>query len=90
MNPYLLRRLAETAASILILIPCVLLLAWESLLPNIMFFWFVLLVCSGIFLTALVRSERQQGKMTWKHLFYRCGGFFVMFVFILYKFAALL
>lgn len=90
MNPYLLRRLAETAASILILIPCVLLLAWESLVPNVTFFWFVLLICTGIFLAALVHSERQRGQMTWKRLFYRCGGFFVMFAFILYKFAALL
>lgn len=90
MNPHLLRRLAETTASILILIPCVLLLAWESLLPNIMFFWFVLLVCSGIFLTALVYSERQREQITWKRLFCRCGGFFVMFSFILYKFIVLL
>lgn len=89
MNAYLARKLAEAAASLLILIPCVLLLAWETLLPNITFLWFVLLVCTGVFLTALVQSERRQKQTTWKRLLSRCGGFFVMFVFILYKFISL-
>ena len=34
MNAYVARKLAEFAASILILVPCVLLLAWETALPN--------------------------------------------------------
>ena len=33
MNAYVARKLAEFAASILILVPCVLLLAWETALP---------------------------------------------------------
>lgn len=90
MNAYMLRKLAEAAASLLILIPCVLLLAWETLLPNVVFLWFVLLVCSGTFLAALVQSERRRSQLTWKRLLSRCGGFFVMFVFIAYKFVTLL
>lgn len=43
MKPYIARKLVEFAASLLILIPCVLLLAWESQLPNVIFFWFVLM-----------------------------------------------
>ena len=54
MKPYIARKLVEFAASLLILIPCVLLLAWESQLPNVIFFWFVLMICSGTFLFAMI------------------------------------
>lgn len=54
MNAYVARKLAEFAASILILVPCVLLLAWETALPNATFLWAVLLACSGVFLAALM------------------------------------
>lgn len=90
MNTYMLRKLAEVVASLLILIPCVLLLAWEPFLPNIVLLWFVLLVCSGTFLAALVQSTRRQSQLTWKYLLSRCGGFFLMFLFIAYKFVTLL
>ena len=56
MKPYIARKLVEFAASLLILIPCVLLLAWESQLPNVIFFWFVLMICSGTFLFAMILS----------------------------------
>ena len=58
MNAYVARKLAEFAASILILVPCVLLLAWETALPNAAFLWAVLLACSGVFLAALIHAER--------------------------------
>ena len=35
MKPYIARKLVEFAASLLILIPCVLLLAWESHNPEV-------------------------------------------------------
>ena len=54
VNAYVARKLAEFAASILILVPCVLLLAWETALPNATFLWAVLLACSGVFLAAVV------------------------------------
>lgn len=90
MNPYTTRKIVEFAASLMILIPCVLLLAWESLLPNVTFLWFILLVCSGTFLAALFHAERRKGAVTWKRLLSRCGGFFMMFFFILYQIVSLL
>ena len=79
MKPYIARKLVEFAASLLILIPCVLLLAWESQLPNVIFFWFVLMC-----------GERRRGNITLKRLIGRCGGFFMMFLFVFYQTAILL
>ena len=85
MNAYVARKLAEFTASLMILIPCVLLLAWEAALPNAALFWTVLLVCSGVFLAALLHSERSREQASWKRVLSRCGGFAIMFLFILYK-----
>ena len=85
MNPYVARKLAEFAASLLILIPCVLLLAWGPALPNAGALWSILLVCSGTFLAALLCAERRRGALTLRRLIGRCGGFCIMFLFILYQ-----
>ena len=85
MNAYVARKLAEFAASILILVPCVLLLAWETALPNATFLWAVLLACSGVFL-----ADRCQEQRSWRRVVSRCGGFVIMFLFILYKVITLL
>ena len=85
MNAYVARKLAEFAASILILVPCVLLLAWETALPNATFLWAVLLACSGVFLAALIHADRCQEQRSWRRVVSRCGGFVIMFLFILYK-----
>ena len=90
MKPYIARKLVEFAASLLILIPCVLLLAWESQLPHVIFFWFVLMICSGTFLFAMICGERRRGNITLKRLIGRCGGFFMMFLFVFYQTAILL
>lgn len=66
MNAYVARKLAEFAASILILVPCVLLLAWETALPNATFLWAVLLACSGVFLAALIHADRCQEQRSWR------------------------
>lgn len=73
MNAYVARKLAEFAASILILVPCVLLLA-----------------CSGVFLAALIHADRCQEQRSWRRVVSRCGGFVIMFLFILYKVITLL
>lgn len=85
MNPYAARKLAEFAASLLILIPCVLLLAWGPALPNVRALWSILLVCSGTFLAALLRAEQRRGPLTIRCLISKCGGFIMMFLFILYE-----
>ena len=85
MHPYVARKLAEFAASLLILIPCVLLLAWGPALPHVGALWSILLVCSGTFLAALLQAERRQGALTLRRLLGRCGGFCMMFLFILYE-----
>lgn len=85
MKPCTVRKLAELTASLMILIPAVLLLAWEAALPNRLFFWCVLLTCCGVFLAALFRSERERGAAGWRALFSRCGGFCMMFLFLLYQ-----
>lgn len=90
MRPYTVRKLAELAASLLILVPSVLLLAWEPAIPNSLFFWVVLLSCCGVFLAALLRSERERGAASWRELFGRCGGFCIMFFFLLYQTASAL
>ena len=90
MNAYVARKLAEFAASILILVPCVLLLAWETALPNATFLWAVLLACRGVFLAALMLADRCQEQRSWRRVVSRCGGFVIMFLFILYKVITLL
>ena len=90
MNAYVARKLAEFAASILILVPCVLLLAWETALPNATFLWAVLLACSGVFLAALIHADRCQEQRSWRRVVSRCGGFVIMFLFNLYKVITLL
>ena len=80
MNAYVARKLAEFAASILILVPCVLLLAWETALPN----------ASGVFRAALIHADRCQEQRSWRRVVSRCGGFVIMFLFILYKVITLL
>ena len=91
MNAYVARKLAEFAASILILVPCVLLLAWEtcSAQCNISY-GRVLLACSGVFLAALIHADRCQEQRSWRRVVSRCGGFVIMFLFILYKVITLL
>ena len=78
MNAYVARKLAEFAASILILV------------PNATFLWAVLLACSGVFLAALIHADRCQEQRSWRRVVSRCGGFVIMFLFILYKVITLL
>ena len=85
MKAYTARKLVEFTASLLILIPSVLLLAWDAEIPNQLLYWVILQLCCGMFLAALVRSERERGATTWRSLLGRCGGFCVMFLFLLYQ-----
>lgn len=87
MKQYYLRKFALFIASLLILIPCVLLMAWEDSLSNLPFLWFVLSVCSAVFTFALYRGEKSRCEtMTVKLFISKCGGFCIMLCFIVYKF----
>lgn len=83
MRPYTIRKAAELAASLLILVPSVLLLAWEDQIPHSAFFWIVLLGCCAMVLAALIHAERTRGAPTWRGLLGRCGGFCMMLLFLL-------
>ena len=83
------RKLVEFIASLMILIPCVLLLAWEPSLPGASFYWAILLVCSGTFLAALFVAEHRAEELTLWRFINKCGGFCLMFFFILYKTATM-
>lgn len=85
MNPYA-RKILEFVGSLMILIPCVLLMAWEESLPYLAWWWFVLLVGNGMFLYSLHRRECKEGDMKLKQFIFKYGGYCVMFGFILYKF----
>lgn len=85
MNPFVGRKLAELAATLLILIPSALLLAWESSLPGAKYLWAVMMCCTGVFLYALYTAERRKGEMTFRKFIGSCGGFCLMFLFLLYK-----
>lgn len=84
MNPYL-QKLLEFLSSLMILIPCVLLLAWEDTIPYLGFFWSVLLFSNGILLYALYTRECKQSCLTLKRFWGNYGGFCIMFFFVLYK-----
>lgn len=90
MNSYMARKLAIFLGSLMILIPCVLLLAWESRIPNVIVYWGILTLCSGMLLAAIYAYERRHGMDSFRKFIGKCGGFCIMFVFILYRFAELL
>lgn len=89
MNPHVAKKLAEVTASLLILIPCVLLLAWEAAIPNVLFYWFVLTLSSGTILAGLFLGEWRRGQVSIKQFVSKCGGFCIMFLFVLYHFVTL-
>lgn len=89
MKSYYLRKFALLAASLLILIPCVLLMAWEERLSNPPLLWFTLFVCSAVFTFALYKGEKYRCEtMTVKLFISKCGGFCIMLCFVAYKLIA--
>lgn len=90
MNAFAVRKLVEFVASLLILIPAVLLLAWEPAITNIGLYWAILTICSGTFLVALFLGERRKGALSIRNFISKCGGFCLMFLFVLYQCFSLL
>ncbi len=89
MKQYYARKAALLLASLLILIPCVLLLAWEDKLPYPPFLWFILSACASVFTLALYRGERSRREtLSVKRFISKYGGFCVMLCFVVYKFIA--
>ncbi|MBR3640688.1 MAG: hypothetical protein IKN53_01500 [Oscillibacter sp.] len=90
MKAFTRRKLAELLGSLMILVPCVLLMAWEENIPNVAVFWVILLVASGMFAAAMVSEEMRLYGTPLKRALMKCGGFLVMFGFILYKVGTLI
>lgn len=85
-QPMTVRTLAELLASLLLLIPAALLLAWqEALGGTAQYLWLILLVCSLMFLAALCVSEKRRGSFRFKSFLSKRGGFLIMCVFIAYE-----
>ncbi len=79
------KKLAEFCAALMVMIPCVLLLAWGSVIADVWVYWMILTLTSGIFLAALFLNEQRNG-VTWQKFILKQGGFCIMFAFILYQF----
>lgn len=90
MKAFTRRKIAEFVGSLLILVPCVLLLAWEERIPNVLMFWAILLFTSGMFAAAMVSEEMRLYGTPLKRALSKCGGFLIMFGFILYKVGSLI
>lgn len=83
-----LGKLYDIVASLMILIPCVLLLAWESSIPYARTLWGVLAFCTGLYIMALAYNRVRAEAFSLRQFLFKNGGFLLMFGIILYKAAA--
>lgn len=90
MKTYIARKVVQVLASFMILIPGVLLLAWESKIPNVLMYWLILLICAVIFAVRLYIGEADRHEMNFKTFFSKCGGFCIMIGFIVFEIITLL
>ena len=90
MKTFIARRIVQVVASFMILIPGVLLLAWEDRIPNVIVYWFILLGCAVVFAVRLYIGEADRHEMNFKLFFSKCGGFCIMIGFIIFEIITLI
>ena len=90
MKTYIARKVVQVLASFMIVIPGVLLLAWESRIPNVIVYWFILLGCAIVFAVRLYIGESDRHEMNLKTFISKCGGFCIMIGFIVFEIITLI
>jgi len=75
----------DFVASMMILIPCAILMGLESRIPGVKALWGVSALCAGMYLCALAINRIRCRTFTLGNFLYKNGGFVLLFGMILYR-----